>query len=611
MMMAAAAHVGYSLGQRRHVSAPSQSRSDLDEVTTFSLLNTRRSTRRQRGLWATRGAACVVTGILAVLHTPASAAKFLPPMPLLVQACDTIWIFDGIAVIHHWYTRRRYSLRIVSPLANDFHFSSKTNAFAVCCSMLPVLFPTAVTQKLRMLRALRTWGLLNKVEMRLMLWLDCRPRTVHLTNLCGILFVAMHVVGCMWSELHESDAFGPPPWYVPRTCLEEASTHMRPSPYSLAVFLALCYSSSAPNIRMTALPTSERYAHALYYALGALTGYGDLGSPKSPAEILFAATTIVIGLALFASIVGGISEALGSGQSETTRFLEGIEAVNELMKQEDLPVHLRQRIDAVFEHEYDKLLANDGAPHWSDLTGALDVLPRYLRDEVVGQIAIDTIHIVPLFQSVDHTVCAHLARCLKAEFVLSGDILFHQGDLGRCMYFVRSGTLDVIVRGLGKVASLVAGDYVGEMSILFEEPRTATVRATSDCELLLLEKDALHRELGALPDVLADMKATATERKLSDNVSEMPRATGTQRTSIADIGDHVMHPTRGKGIVVAIEPDEAGKMRTHVHFNASGELHRYLQRSWHKLQLGDVSARAPAGVEKTPRRRSNRLAQRR
>jgi voltage-gated potassium channel len=280
---------------------------------------------------------------------------------------------------------------------------------------------------------------------------------------------------------------------------------------------------------MIALPPSERYAHALYYALGALTGYGGIGQPRSPAEILFAATTIVIGFALFASIVGGISEALGSGQSETTRFLESIEAVDELMKQEDLPVHLRQRIDAVFEHEYDKLLANERAPHWNDLAEALNVLPRYLRDEVVGQIAIDTIHLVPLFQAVDKTVCAHLARCLKAEFVLNGDILFHQDELGRCMHFVRSGTLDVIVRGLGKVASLGAGDYVGEMSILFEEPRTATVRATSDCELLLLEKVALYRELGAFPDVLADMKATATERKLYDmketpaGVANMPR----------------------------------------------------------------------------------------
>ena len=228
--MASAARIGYSLGQLRHASAPSQSSGDLDEVTVFTLRNTRRSTRRQRVLWATRGIFTIITGLFAMLHSPASAAKLVPPMPLLVQACDTIWIFDCIAALHLWYTHRRYSLRIVSPLANDFHFISKTNAFAVCCSMLPVLFPTAVTQQLRMLRALRTWGILHKVEMRLMLWLDCRPRNVHLANLCGLLFVAVHVVGCMWSELHtgivadESDAFGPPPWYVHRTCLQQAST---------------------------------------------------------------------------------------------------------------------------------------------------------------------------------------------------------------------------------------------------------------------------------------------------------------------------------------------------------------------------------------------------
>ena len=360
-------------------------------------ISTRRSTRAQRMTWSIRAVVTIACGLIVVLLAPAAAAGLIVASPLVVYICDAVCLFDLIAVGRYWWTNR--SVKLVSPLEHDFK-SHLLPSLAALASLLPLIFSSAVNQQFRVLRGLRTWVLLSRVEMRMMLWTTtCTPKAIHLVNLFGLLFVAVHVVGCLWSELHTGpgDDFGPPPW-------------------------------------MISLPPAQRYGHSLYFALGALTGYGGLGMPRTTEELFFAAFTIIIGFALFASIVGGIGEALSRGADDTVRFLQGIEAVGELVAKENLPDDMKRRIDAVFEHEYDKLLANDGqTSHWSDLAQALNVLPRYLRDEVVGQIAIETIHQVPLFSSVSQSVSAHLARCLKAEFVLEGDTLFRQGDLGRCM----------------------------------------------------------------------------------------------------------------------------------------------------------------------------------
>ena len=53
---------------------------------------------------------------------------------------------------------------------------------------------------------------------------------------------------------------------------------------------------------------------------------------------------------------------------------------------------------------------------------------------------------------------------------------------------------------------------------------------------------------------------------------------------VVEIGDRVTHPRRGLGNVVAIQADDEGKMRTHVLYEISGEVHRYLPSSWSKME---------------------------
>jgi CRP-like cAMP-binding protein len=71
----------------------------------------------------------------------------------------------------------------------------------------------------------------------------------------------------------------------------------------------------------------------------------------------------------------------------------------------------------------------------------------------------------------------------------AGEVLFKAGEKGREMYVIRSGTVRIVVhsRGVEKtLAVLGPGEFVGEMSILTDQPRSATATIQEDAELLVV-----------------------------------------------------------------------------------------------------------------------------
>ena len=81
-----------------------------------------------------------------------------------------------------------------------------------------------------------------------------------------------------------------------------------------------------------------------------------------------------------------------------------------------------------------------------------------------------------------------LARRLELSTVPAGGVVFRQGDLGDTYYVVESGEAEVV--GDGRViASLEPGQAFGEIALLRNVPRTATVRAVSDLRLRGLRSD--------------------------------------------------------------------------------------------------------------------------
>lgn len=96
------------------------------------------------------------------------------------------------------------------------------------------------------------------------------------------------------------------------------------------------------------------------------------------------------------------------------------------------------------------------------------------------------------FAGLPHEVVWSLAEQLQECVVKAGEIIVREGEPGDRFYLIRAGTVEVVRAGR-RVARLGEGDSFGEVALLAETPRIATVRALEDTELLALTRDAFQQ----------------------------------------------------------------------------------------------------------------------
>jgi voltage-gated potassium channel len=118
---------------------------------------------------------------------------------------------------------------------------------------------------------------------------------------------------------------------------------------------------------------------------------------------------------------------------------------------------------------------------------------------------------VPLFARLEAATIADLVGMLSARTVQAGTTIVRKGDRADAMYLIASGAVDVDLAG-GKVVRLEEGAFFGEMALLFQGPRSATVTAARSTDLLILDAEDFRRLLDRLPDIGAAVQATARER---------------------------------------------------------------------------------------------------
>jgi CRP/FNR family cyclic AMP-dependent transcriptional regulator len=139
---------------------------------------------------------------------------------------------------------------------------------------------------------------------------------------------------------------------------------------------------------------------------------------------------------------------------------------------------------------------------------------------------------VPIFASVELSKLKLLAFASQRLSFDPGQVLCREGDHGDTAYVIIEGSADVLV-SVGdaevKVASVGRNDFVGDMAILCDMPRTATVRAATRCETLVIGKAQLMGLLRSFPDMsIAMMRVLAgrlerTNRALAQAQQELVR----------------------------------------------------------------------------------------
>ncbi|MBL6951921.1 MAG: Crp/Fnr family transcriptional regulator [Alphaproteobacteria bacterium] len=135
---------------------------------------------------------------------------------------------------------------------------------------------------------------------------------------------------------------------------------------------------------------------------------------------------------------------------------------------------------------------------------------------------VELLRSIPLFANIEPSKLKLLAFTSERLAFQEGQSLFHQGDMGDAAYLVVDGTADVVIEGPDgaklTVAQISRNAFVGEIAILCDVPRTATITATTKLDTLRISKDLFFRLVNEFPTMAVEIMRELARRQEQSNL---------------------------------------------------------------------------------------------
>ena len=127
------------------------------------------------------------------------------------------------------------------------------------------------------------------------------------------------------------------------------------------------------------------------------------------------------------------------------------------------------------------------------------------QPRIVGSAAAEALASTPLFAGLSQQALGSLVQQLTLVHLGQDEVLFHEGDPGDALYVIVEGEVAVQAEGPPRVemARLGPGSFIGEVALMTDQPRSATVSATLDSELLRIDRKTLSHVLSTHGEVLS------------------------------------------------------------------------------------------------------------
>ena len=253
--------------------------------------------------------------------------------------------------------------------------------------------------------------------------------------------------------------------------------------------------------------TGPPYLEALYWCVTTLTtvGYGDV-TPQTDAQTVYAIGVMIMGVGVYAYVIGNIASIIANLDPARARHLQHLERVTSFMHYRRLPADLRKRVVAYYDYMWEHRLGYNEAD-------ILQTLPPSLRTEIDLHLKGDFLENVPLFKGASDAFIREVALEMRSVVFMPGDYIIRAGDRDRDMFFICRGRVEVrSPDGHTRYSTLDEGDFFGEIALVLEQPRSASVRALDYCDLYRLDRDMFECVLDDYPDIAAQIKQRAQER---------------------------------------------------------------------------------------------------
>jgi len=182
---------------------------------------------------------------------------------------------------------------------------------------------------------------------------------------------------------------------------------------------------------------SFEYASCFYWSILMLTTIGEVSEPENNYESFVMIINFLIAIVLIATLVGNIGSVISNMSIEQDNFKRKVDAIKSLMKLRKVSKELDKRVIKWFAyfHEHSKE---------SDDSNTLKNLPVKLEIEIASHVHMEILKKVNIFSECEEGLLRELVTKLKTQIYSPGDFVCRKGDIGKEMYIIKKGSLNVV-----------------------------------------------------------------------------------------------------------------------------------------------------------------------
>ncbi|XP_042644954.1 cyclic nucleotide-gated cation channel alpha-3 isoform X3 [Tyto alba] len=335
----------------------------------------------------------------------------------------------------------------------------------------------------RLLRIPRLFEFFDRTETRTNF-----PNMFRIGNLVLYILIIIHWNACIYFAISKLIGFGTDSWVYPNVSIPEYGR------------------------------LSRKYIYSLYWSTLTLTTIGETPPPVKDGEYLFVVIDFLVGVLIFATIVGNVGSMISNMNASRAEFQAKVDSIKQYMHFRKVTKDLEARVIKWFDY----LWANKKTV---DEKEVLKNLPDKLKAEIAINVHLDTLKKVRIFQDCEAGLLIELVLKLKPTVFSPGDYICKKGDIGREMYIIKEGKLAVVADdGITQFVVLSDGSYFGEISILnikgskSGNRRTANIRSIGYSDLFCLSKDDLMEALTEYPEAKKALEEKGRQILMKDNL---------------------------------------------------------------------------------------------
>ncbi|XP_075432653.1 cyclic nucleotide-gated channel beta-1 [Ascaphus truei] len=240
------------------------------------------------------------------------------------------------------------------------------------------------------------------------------------------------------------------------------------------------------------------YIRCYYWAVKTLITIGGLPDPTTLFELWFQLLNYFMGVFAFSVMIGQMRDVVGAATAGQTYYRSCMDKTIKYMNSYKIPRSVQNRVKMWYEYTWQ----SQGMLDESEL---MVQLPDKMRLDLAVDVNYNIVSKVVLFQGCDRQMIYDMLKRLRSVVYLPGDYVCKKGEIGREMYIIKAGEVQVLggPEGQTVLVSLKAGCVFGEISLLAlggGNRRTANVVAHGFTNLFILDKKDLSEILLHYPE---------------------------------------------------------------------------------------------------------------